>query len=297
MSNINLPNIPGKFLLRFGNSRPEAGTTRYKKPNFFTDDTFYDNQRMEHGIPSSENTDYEYESGAFFCFTVEGNTGEARTGTLEYTATTAPDEDYEGVFNVTCAWTVVQEGHYEPGPEPGDTLQVQINPDEEFEATASTAMLTITSNTGWTIEISVPWIKVSNRTGSGNDSRTVEIEPNIDDRRTGYIMVKTTNGLQKEIEINQRTPTTLQYRLVLGMNNMSISVGETMSNTAKFYATINGHEYLINQDVSTFADWSSSNEPVAVVQAGDVTGISYGQAEIWATYKGTKSQDCYVNVQ
>lgn len=122
MSNINLPNIPGKFLLRFGNSRPEAGTTRYKKPNFFTDDTFYDNQRMEHGIPSSENTDYEYESGAFFCFTVEGNTGEARTGTLEYTATTAPDEDYEGVFNVTCAWTVVQEGHYVP-PTPTATWQ------------------------------------------------------------------------------------------------------------------------------------------------------------------------------
>ena len=110
-------------------------------------------------------------------------------------------------------------------------------------------------------------------------------------------MVTTTNGLQEEIEINQRTPNTLQYRLVLGMDNMSLSVGETKANTAKFYATINGHEYLINQDVSTFADWSSSNESVAVVYGGDVTGTGQGQAEIWATYKGTSSQDCYINVQ
>jgi hypothetical protein len=155
----------------------------------------------------------------------------------------------------------------------------------------------IDSNTAWTISTNVSWIVINNRTGSETDERPIEIKPNIGDRRTGLIMVVTTNGLQQEIEVEQRAPSTLDKRLVLGMDNMSLSVNETRANTAKFYATINGQEYLINQDVSSFAEWRSSNESVATVSGGHVTGVSSGFAEVWATYNDATSQDCYVNVQ
>ena len=182
-------------------------------------------------------------------------------------------------------------------PEPTETLEVELRPDEEFDATASTAVLMIDSSTGWTISTNVSWIVINNRTGSGTDERTIEIKPNIGDRRTGLIMVETTTGLQKEIEVNQRAPRTLEKRLVLGMDNMTIGVDETRANTAKFYATINDQDYLINQDVSSFAEWRSSNESVATVSGGYVTGVSPGFAEVWATYDDATSQDCRVNVQ
>ena len=77
----------------------------------------------------------------------------------------------------------------------------------------------------------------------------------------------------------------ISYGLELGQATAEVGVGATGSISANLYRIVDGARDQ-NTDVTAYAEWSSSDESVATVSKGVVTGVSKGKATITATYNG-----------
>jgi uncharacterized protein YjdB len=90
----------------------------------------------------------------------------------------------------------------------------------------------------------------------------------------------------------------ISYKLVLGMNQMSVSAGETAVITAT-YQTYQDGQLIRSLDVTDYESvtWYSTDVGVAKVETGGrVTGVFEGSAQINATYEGVESDWTLVNV-
>ena len=77
----------------------------------------------------------------------ENQTNSARSLTLTITATTSPDERYDGIASATCAYTITQAaGSTPPGPIPGDR-QIEITFDGYIQPLNEIYFALATANT------------------------------------------------------------------------------------------------------------------------------------------------------
>lgn len=185
------------------------------------------------------------------------------------------------------------------GPTPSETLSLGLSKDD-IDATGESIYLIISSNTGWTVTESNPWIIPTRREGGGNDSIQVSVlENHTSDVRYGSITVTTTGGLAKSVIIQQRKRANVTYILVLGFDDMSLGVGEGKVITAT-YCRYEDDVEISSVDVTyePGVEWRSGDTSIVTVShGGNVTGISPGFTEIWATYNGKTSQYTRVTVQ
>ena len=77
----------------------------------------------------------------------------------------------------------------------------------------------------------------------------------------------------------------VSYGLEIGQGVSEVPIGGTGSLSANYYRIVDGSRDQ-NTDVTAYAEWTSSNESVATVSKGVVTGVSKGTATITATYNG-----------
>ena len=77
----------------------------------------------------------------------------------------------------------------------------------------------------------------------------------------------------------------VSYGLEIGQGVSEVPIGGTGSLSANYYRIVDGSRDQ-NTDVTAYAEWISSNESVATVSKGVVTGVSKGTATITATYNG-----------
>jgi hypothetical protein len=205
-------------------------------------------------------------------------------------------------FNSWQELTDAAGGGSGPTPPPGPTeyLTISISKDS-FAHEGGQAVLSIDSNTGWEI-ITSNWITVrGDTTGSGSLVMEVEIDENVmsSEERTGYITVTTSGGLIRSIQVVQRAGEgEISYKLILGMNQMSVSAGETAVITAT-YQTYQDGQLIRSLDVTDYESvtWYSTDVGVAKVETGGrVTGVFEGSAQINATYEGAESDWTLVNV-
>lgn len=205
-------------------------------------------------------------------------------------------------FNSWQELTDAAGGGSGPTPPPGPTeyLTISISKDS-FAHEGDQAVLSINSNTDWEIRTSY-WINVMGSvTGSGSLVMEVEIDENVmsSEARTGNITVTTSGGLIRNLQVVQRAEEgEISHKLVLGMNQMSVNVGETVVITAT-YQTYQGGSLIQNLDVTNFdsVSWRSTDVGIARVEAGGrVTGVFEGSAQINATYEGEESDWTWVNV-
>lgn len=77
----------------------------------------------------------------------------------------------------------------------------------------------------------------------------------------------------------------VSYGLEIGQDVSEVPIGGTGSLSANYYRIVDGSRDQ-NTDVTAYAEWTSSNESVATVSKGVVTGVSKGTATITATYNG-----------
>ena len=205
-------------------------------------------------------------------------------------------------FNSWQELTDAAGGGSGPTPPPGPTeyLTISISKDS-FAHEGDQAVLSINSNTDWEIRTSY-WINVRGSvTGSGSLVMEVEIDENVmsSEARTGNITVTTSGGLIRNLQVVQRAEEgEISHKLVLGMNQMSVNVGETVVITAT-YQTYQGGSLIQNLDVTDFDSviWRSTDVGIARVEAGGrVTGVFEGSTQINATYEGETSDWTWVNV-
>jgi hypothetical protein len=181
------------------------------------------------------------------------------------------------------------------GSGPADFLTATISVDD-FEAQGGQAILSIDSNTSWTI-ITNTWISVERTSGSGSIDLRVEVEENDGDYvRSGTITVRTTGGTVVSIPIQQRKNSDTWHKITLGYDEMSVAVNDTQRNTA-WYHTYEGQTEIDIEDVTEYADWRTSDENIAVAgRGGDITGVSPGETYMWAIYMGETSNDTRIIV-
>ncbi len=77
----------------------------------------------------------------------------------------------------------------------------------------------------------------------------------------------------------------VSYGLELSQSASEVPIGGTGSLAANYYRIVDGTRDQ-NTDVTAYTEWTSSNESVATVSKGVVTGVSKGTATITATYNG-----------
>ena len=77
----------------------------------------------------------------------------------------------------------------------------------------------------------------------------------------------------------------VSYGLEIGQDVSEVPIGGTGSLSANYYRIVDGNRDQ-NTDVTAYAEWTSSDESVATVSKGVVTGVSKGTATITATYNG-----------
>ena len=77
----------------------------------------------------------------------------------------------------------------------------------------------------------------------------------------------------------------VSYGLELSQSASEVPIGGTGSLSANYYRIVDGTRDQ-NTDVTAYTEWTSSNESVATVSKGVVTGVSKGTATITATYNG-----------
>ena len=77
----------------------------------------------------------------------------------------------------------------------------------------------------------------------------------------------------------------VSYGLELRQSASEIPIGGTGSLAANYYRIVDGTRDQ-DTDVTSYTEWTSSNESVATVSKGVVTGVSKGTATITASYNG-----------
>ena len=77
----------------------------------------------------------------------------------------------------------------------------------------------------------------------------------------------------------------VSYELELSQSASEVPIGGTGSLAANYYRIVDGSRDQ-DTDVTAYTEWTSSNESVATVSKGVLTGVSKGTATITATYNG-----------
>ena len=80
----------------------------------------------------------------------------------------------------------------------------------------------------------------------------------------------------------------VSYGLEILQEDVEIGLGLDSSLSANYYRIVDGTRDR-NEDVTDYAAWTSSDESIATVSGGVVTGVSKGTATITATYNGYRS--------
>jgi len=127
----------------------------------------------------------------YLTFQISRNTGTSRSSEIKFF-----DEQRLQVSSII----LIQRGN-------DPTLSVSKE-SVTFDHNASSALVSVTSNTGWTVTSSASWCHVSPSDGSNNGSVTISVEENkTNEKRESVVTVSTTKGnLSKSITVSQGKP-------------------------------------------------------------------------------------------
>ena len=211
--------------------------------------------------------------------TVSPSYGTIGSSTVSINASANPNEyDREGsitIQNIATTKTVKVK-------QPRVTLQASINPNKTFEPAASKAVISVTSNSEWTIRSTASWCTLSKAYGSGNGTIDVSISENqTSSARTAYIYVESGN-ISKIITIKQNSielsvsPSSLNFLKAGGSQSISITSNSSWTITSnQSWCTVSkysgtGNISNINVSVSSNTG-TTSRKAILSIKSGTIT--------------------------